>query len=237
MSGSLLLLSSSRADGTGYLAHAVEMLRRVVKPNSRWLFIPYAGVSVGYDQYHQMVIEALPQLGCHIDSAHQFADPASVLDQYDGVLVGGGNTFHLLHQLYHFKLVEAIQARAAQGMHYVGWSAGSNVAGLSIRTTNDMPIIEPPSFTALELVPFQLNPHYIDFHPPGHHGETRQQRLEEFTKVDPATPILAIQEGSALLVEGDTMQLLGRKDAFLFKGETQKQQLDAGSDLSRWLQP
>mmetsp|Transcript_17401 Transcript_17401/g.30669 ORF Transcript_17401/g.30669 Transcript_17401/m.30669 type:complete len:238 (-) Transcript_17401:35-748(-) len=235
MSGQLLLLSSSRADGTGYLEHALTMLKALVKPNTRWLFIPYAGVSISYDDYHSKVKEALGDLDCQIDSAHQLDEPAAELDNYDGVLVGGGNTFHLLHELYRFKLIEAIQTQYKKGMHYIGWSAGSNVASLSIRTTNDMPIIEPPSFTALQLVPFQLNPHYIDYHPPGHHGETRQQRLEEFTKVDPATPILAIQEGTALHVENGTMKLLGNKEGFLFHGETQKQEFAAGSDLSHWL--
>ncbi|QIZ76032.1 dipeptidase PepE [Ferrimonas lipolytica] len=235
MSGKILLLSSSRADGTGYLAHAIEMLRELVQPDSRWLFIPYAGVSISYDQYHQMVMDALPQLQCQIDSAHQLEDPAAVLDKYDGVLVGGGNTFHLLHELYRFNLIEAIQSQCTQGMHYIGWSAGSNVAGLSIRTTNDMPIIEPPQFTALELVPFQLNPHYIDYHPPGHHGETRQQRLEEFTKVAPLTPVIAIQEGSALLINNNRMTLQGHKPGFLFQGATQKQQIEVNADLSQWL--
>ncbi len=235
MSLSLLLLSSSKADDTPYLTHGIKWMADLVQPGSHWLFIPYAGVSISYDDYHQKVAAALDSLDFTLDSAHQLSDPAQSLGEYDGVMVGGGNTFHLLHELYHHNLVDVLRERVANGMKYIGWSAGSNVAGDSIRTTNDMPIIQPPSFEALRLVPFQLNPHYIDFNPPGHHGETREQRLLEFTCVDPLMPVVGIQEGTALKRQGDAMVLLGEKDAFLFQGSSQKQPVEPGADLSHLL--
>ncbi|ADN75582.1 alpha-aspartyl dipeptidase [Ferrimonas balearica DSM 9799] len=235
MSLSLLLLSSSKADDTPYLSHALNWMADLVEPGSRWLFIPYAGVSISYDDYHAKVVDALAELDFTLDSAHQLSDPASALGEYDGVMVGGGNTFHLLHELYHHNLVEVLREQVANGLHYIGWSAGSNVAGDSIRTTNDMPIIQPPSFTALQLVPFQLNPHYIDYHPPGHHGETREQRLLEFTCVDPLMPVVGIQEGTALKRQGNALVLMGDKTGYLFQGSTQKQALPPGADLSRLL--
>ena len=134
------------------------------------------------------------------------------------VAVGGGNTFHLLHQLYHYNLIDVIREKVSLGMPYIGWSAGSNVAGLSIRTTNDMPIIEPPSFNALNLVNFQLNPHFTDYNPPGHNGETRSQRLAEFMVVDKQIPIVAIVEGTALKLNNSKLSLIGPDDGFIFKG-------------------
>ncbi|USD36382.1 MULTISPECIES: dipeptidase PepE [Ferrimonas] len=232
MSQSMLLLSSSRVDDTPYLSHALPMLEKLVKPGSRWLFIPYAGVSISYDDYQQRVAEALGSLGCQVCSAHECPDPVAALEEVDGIMVGGGNTFHLLHELYRHNLVEAIRDKVKNGMPYVGWSAGSNVAGKSIRTTNDMPIIEPPSFDALALVPFQINPHYSDYQAPGHNGETRAQRLQEFTCIDPLSPVVGICEGSAIFRQGDALVLKGDKSGYLFEGTTQKEEIQPGSDIS-----
>lgn len=232
MSQSILLLSSSRAGDTPYLSHALPMLEKMMNPGSRWLFIPYAGVSISYDDYHQKVVEALGGLGCQLVSAHETPNPVAALEEVDGVIVGGGNTFHLLHELYRHGLVEAIRDKVNNGMPYIGWSAGSNVAGKSIRTTNDMPIIEPPSFDALNLVPFQVNPHYTDYQPPGHNGETRADRLKEFTCVDPLSPVVGICEGSAIRRQGDALVLQGELEAYLFEGTTQKQPIEPGSDIS-----
>ncbi len=134
------------------------------------------------------------------------------------IAVGGGNTFNLLHQLYQFDLIDVIRDHVNQGKPYIGWSAGSNIAGASIRTTNDMPIVEPQSFNALNLVPFQLNPHYTDHNPPGHNGETRAQRLAEFMVLNQEMPIVAIVEGTALKVEHDEMRLIGGEEGYIFKG-------------------
>ncbi len=217
----LLLLSSSRVGETAYLDHALTMIKAKLNGVTELLFIPYAGVTVNYDDYTAMVQNALSKIDVKVRGIHQYDDPISAINQAKAIAVGGGNTFHLLHQLYQHNLIAPIQHKVAQGMPYIGWSAGSNIAGLSIRTTNDMPIIEPTSFNALQLVDFQLNPHYTDHNPPGHNGETRAQRLAEFMRLNPATPIVAIVEGTALDIKQNTMTLASgvaaQTSGFLFK--------------------
>ena len=230
----LLLLSASREGDTGYLEHAQPMLASHLEGIDEVLFIPYAGVSISYDEYTQMVGNAFSALGIKVVGIHDTPNPQQAVAQAKAVAVGGGNTFHLLHQLYEHKLVDAIRERVASGMPYVGWSAGSNVAGNSIRTTNDMPIIQPPSFEALNLVPFQINPHYTDYQAPGHNGETREQRLQEFMVINPQMPIVGIQEGSAIKRDAMGLRLEGEKTGFLFKAG-EKQELAKDADLSALL--
>jgi dipeptidase E len=227
----LLLLSSSREGNSDYLAHALAMIKAHLGSIDELLFIPYAGVSLGYDQYTEMVASALQELNIKVKGIHSFADPVAAVTQAQAIAVGGGNTFHLLYQLYQHKLIDVIRSQINLGIPYIGWSAGSNVAGKTIRTTNDMPIIEPPSFDALDLVPVQLNPHYTDFQAPGHNGETRAQRLAEFMVLNPQTEILAIVEGTALKVRGNKMTLIGGKDGYSFKNG-QQTTIKANSDLS-----
>ncbi len=232
----LLLLSSSGAGSTQYLSHALPHIQHFLTQSiTEILFIPYAGVSISYQQYTDKVTKALAPLNLTILNIADTKDPKQAVEQAQAIMVGGGNTFHLLHQLYHFDLVELIRNKVEQGLPYIGWSAGSNIAGLSIRTTNDMPIIEPLSFNALALVPFQLNPHYSDYQAPGHNGETRAQRLLEFTCVDPITPIIGIQEGSALTLINDKLLLIGEKEGYLFTGKIQKQIIDTNTDLTDFL--
>ncbi|WP_338728030.1 dipeptidase PepE [Shewanella baltica] len=230
-----LLLSSSRVGDTPYLAHAIPFIKPLTTNAQKWIFIPYAGVSMSYDNYLASVVTGLSELELDISGIHQHPDPQQAIKDADGILIGGGNTFHLLHQLYRYDLVTLIGEQVALGKPYIGWSAGSNVSGQSIRTTNDMPIIEPPSFNALNLVPFQLNPHYSNYQAPDHNGETRAQRLLEFTKVDPLTPVVGIVEGSALWRQGDKLSLLGDQPAYLFCGEQQEIPIPVGSDLSHLL--
>ncbi|MCF1458900.1 MAG: dipeptidase PepE [Shewanella sp.] len=230
-----LMLSASKEGNTPYLSHALPFIQPLTTTAKHWLFIPFAGVSLNYDDYLERVKQGLGSLDIDIGSIHQFGDPHQALAQADGIMVGGGNTFHLLHELYRYDLVDTIKQAVASGKPYIGWSAGSNITGQSIRTTNDMPIIEPPSFNALNILPFQLNPHYTNYVQAGHNGETRAQRLKEFTCVAPDTPVVGIQEGSALWRRGDTLTLMGTKEAFLFKGELQEIPLPAGCDLSHLL--
>ncbi len=228
-----LLLSSSKADNTGYLEHALPMIREHHKDSDAdtLLFIPFAGVSVSYDDYTTMVADALKPLNLNVIGIHQTEDPVAAIQQAKSIAVGGGNTFHLLYQLYQQGLLEPLKTAVANGALYTGWSAGSNIAGLTIRTTNDMPIIQPPSFDALQFIPCQLNPHYTDYQPPGFHGETRQMRLEEFMVLDSECAVIGIQEGTALSLNGDTLQLIGNKNGFLFRGG-EKSELPQGADLS-----
>ncbi|MDB2374076.1 dipeptidase PepE [Psychrosphaera haliotis] len=217
-----LLLSASREGETGYLEHAIPLIKEFLEslnlattPNV--LFIPYAGVSVTFDQYHEMVHNALADLNINFSSIHQHDNEKQAIDKADVIFVGGGNTFALLDRLYKADLVEYISTKVQSGKAYIGWSAGSNIAGASIKTTNDMPIVEPQSFDALNIVPFQLNPHYTEYQAPGHNGETREMRLQEFMVVNPDTTIVGIQEGSALRLSSNGLCLLGKKVAFEFK--------------------
>ena len=235
MAFNALMLSASRVGDSAYLTHTVDLIRPLTQPGQQWLFIPYAGVSMSYDEYLTKVQTALSPLPITITSIHQFADPKQAIQDAAGILVGGGNTFQLLNELYRYDLMHLIREKIENGIPYVGWSAGSNITGTSIRTTNDMPIVEPPSFTALGILPFQLNPHYTNYQMPGHNGESRAQRLLEFTVVDPLTPVIAIQEGSALRRQGDQLTLIGDQVAYLFHGQQQEVEIAAHSDLSEYL--
>ncbi|WP_371379393.1 dipeptidase PepE [Thalassotalea aquiviva] len=234
MNKNLLLLSSSREGNTEYLSHAKPMINDHLKGITEVLFIPYAGVSISYDEYTERVQSALSDCQITIVGIHQCADPIAAVKEAKAIAVGGGNTFHLLHQLYQHKLVKEIQTRVNDGCPYIGWSAGSNIAGMSIKTTNDMPIIQPKSFDALNLVPIQLNPHYTDFNPPGHNGETREQRLQEFMVLNPTTYVIGIQEGSALKMQNNHLRLIGGKQGFVFKAGD-KTTVEDQSDLSHLL--
>jgi dipeptidase E len=218
----LLLLSSSRWGNTPYLAHAKTMIEHHLAGIKEILFIPYAGVTLSYDDYTRKVQHALQPLDIKVTGIHQYENATDAVNNAQAIVIGGGNTFHLLHQLYEQQLISVIQEKVNQGTPYIGWSAGSNVAGASICTTNDMPIIEPESFTALNLVPFQLNPHYTDFNPPGHNGETREQRLAEFMVLNSEISIVGIVEGSVLKLENNKLTLLANElveqpCGFLFK--------------------
>jgi dipeptidase E len=209
----LLLLSNSSSPDQPYLAHARDWIDAALGDARHVVFIPYAAVTVSYDEYAARVREAL---GRDIRSVHEADAPPREVHAADAVLVGGGNTFHLLRLLYRRGLIEPLRRHARAGKPFVGWSAGSNVAGPTIRTTNDMPIVEPPSLDALGLVPVQINPHYTDALPPGHQGETRAQRLAEFVAVNPGLPVLALPEGTALRVDGARREVLGAPPARVF---------------------
>lgn len=230
----LLLLSSSRANNSDYLAPYMAWITQHLQAVDELLFIPYAGVSISYDDYLATVQRALAPHGIKVSSIHQRADARQAVLDAKAIAVGGGNTFHLLYQLYQQDIVQLIRKRVTEMVPYIGWSAGSNIAGASIRTTNDMPIIEPASFTALNLLPLQLNPHYTDYKPEGFHGETRDMRLAEFMQLNPATPIIAMPEGTALQLNDKQLTLLGAGGGYLFQGGN-KTALAENSDLSAYL--
>ncbi len=186
----------------------------------RVLFLPFATVVRTYDQYAARVRECLNPAGIEVDSLHKAADARAAVEAAESFAVGGGNTFHLLRGMYEAGVVEAMRGRVEAGAPYVGWSAGSNVACPTIRTTNDMPVVEPPSFDALSLVPFQINPHYTSEVLPGHHGETRDERLIEFVHANPGVRVVGLREGTMLRIEGPNVSLLGGKPARVFvRGE------------------
>ena len=213
----LLLLSNSTTD-QGYLVHAADWLRDFLGEEvQRVLFVPFAAVTFSFDDYATKVREAFEPLGYAVDSIHEAPDPARAVREAQAVAVGGGNTFRLLTRLYRLGLLELIRKRVRDGLPYLGWSAGANLACPTIRTTNDMPIIQPPSFDALNLIPFQINPHYTDAHPPGHKGETRADRLREFIELNQAMSVLAMREGTALRIEDDHLERLGPHPLRLFQ--------------------
>jgi len=224
----LLLLSNSRNVGGGYLEHAEPWIRTFLGGIRRAAFVPYAGVTLTWDDYTATVAGRFAELGVEVTSVHTSKHPVRVIEDADAVLVGGGNTFHLLKQLYETGLLWAIRARVRTGVPYIGWSAGSNVACPTIRTTNDMPIVEPARLDAMRLVPFQLNPHYTDATLPNHGGETRAQRLAEFITANPDATVVGLREGSAVLVEGSETTLLGPHTARIFRAGREVVDVDPG---------
>ena len=226
-----LLLSTSRTAGTAYLEHAADQLEWLLgERRKRILFIPYAAVRFSYDDYESMVAKGLP--GHDVVSIHHFDLAADAFEGVEAIALGGGNTFQLVSQLYTHELLEPIRKRAQNGVPFLGWSAGSNVAGPKLSTTNDMPIVEPPSFQTLGLIPVQINPHYLDAHPDGHMGETREERIEEFIALNSEVPVIGLREGAMLKVDGNNMSLEGSKGAGLFRGNLDPQEFDPGADLS-----
>jgi dipeptidase E len=212
----LLLLSNSRNYGGGYLEHAEETLKEFLGPVPEVLFVPFAGVTVSFDVYAGLVRQRFGELGYSLRSVHEVKDAAQAIRHAEAIAVGGGNTFHLLERLYSTGLLEALRARALEGVPYMGWSAGSNLACPSIKTTNDMPIVEPAGFAALDLVPFQINPHYTEAQLPNHGGETRADRIKEFIRANPGIYVVGLPEGCVLRVNGDEIELFGEKPAKIF---------------------
>lgn len=231
----LLLMSSSRSATTGFLEANADDIADSLRGIKRALFIAYAVVGEGVAARLSMVDERFREFGIGIDHITAAKNPVAAVENAQAVLVSGGNTFCLLKALYEKNLVDALRKRVRDGMPYLGWSAGSNVAGRSIRTTNDMPIVYPPTFDALGFVPFQLNPHYTDAMPEGLRGETRQQRIEEFLAQNPNEMVLGLPEGDALRITDTGMRLSGEHDAWLFRAGSERQRLTAGRDLSHLL--
>lgn len=209
----LLMLSSSRAGSTGYLDHALPMIADFVsdnpKPVERVLFIPFAGVGKTFDAYLEQVRPAFAAIGLDVEGIHQASNAKTAVREAEAIAVGGGNTFALVKRLYDADLLATIHERVAEGIPYIGWSAGSNIAGPTLCTTNDMPIVEPPSFKTLGLVPFQINPHFLAGKPADHNGESREERLAEYLALNPETTVVALREGSALRREGERLTLVG----------------------------
>lgn len=226
----LLLISNSTMHGGGYLEHCAAEIRDFLGDPKKVLFVPYA--LHDHDAYAEKARQAFAAMGHELSSAHALQHPVAGVERADAVFVGGGNTFRLLAALYHHGLLAAIHQRAIAGMPYVGSSAGTNVAAPTIRTTNDMPIVQPPSFAALELVPFQINPHYLDPDPGSRHmGETREERLRQFHE-EHETPVLGLREGCMLRVEGETMDLRGSTKARLFRRGRTPEEFTPPCDLS-----
>lgn len=230
----LLLISNSTQHGGGYLDHCAEEIAEFLGGEvSRVLFVPWA--LFDRDGYTATARQRFARMGLELDSVHTAEDPRQAVLEAQALFIGGGNTFRLLDRLHAADLLAPIRRRVASGMPYVGTSAGSNVACPTIRTTNDMPILEPPSFKALDLVPFQLNPHYLDPDPGSNHqGETREQRIREFLEENDRV-VIGLREGSMLRVEDNRMELKGTTDARIFRRGGEPREVPPGTRLDELL--
>lgn len=215
----LLLLSNSTNAGEEYLGWPRNLISDFIKENNikTAVFIPYAGVTVSWDDYEMRVQSVLEPMGCSVVSIHRSEDAVDAVINAECIIVGGGNTFRLVEQLYANRIVSALREKAMEGTPFLGWSAGSNIACPTLRTTNDMPIIEPESFKTLNLLPFQINPHYLDANPEGHGGETREQRIQEFIELNPEVTVVGLREATALKIDGESKQLLGNRPMRIFR--------------------
>jgi dipeptidase E len=234
MQKKLLLISNSTNAGEAYLGWPRQIISNFFSGTEakRVLFIPYAGVSVSYENYTARVQEVFGKLGLDVYSIDNEPNRIKAIHDAEAIAVGGGNTFHLVYMLHKLRLMDPIFEKANTGTPFIGWSAGANVACPSMKTTNDMPVIEPESFNCLNLVPFQINPHYLDANPSGHGGETREQRIEEFLIVNQGITVVGLREATALYVEGRTVQLLGNRPARIFRGGAGPREFEPGDDLS-----
>ena len=229
----LLLISSSRVHGGGWLDLFVGEIDAFLGPSiRRVLFVPFA--IADHAGYHEKTRARLAEIGVEVDSLHE-GDARERIARAQAIVVGGGNTFRLLAPLQERGLIDAIGERARAGTPFLGWSAGSNLACPTIRTTNDMPIVEPRSLRALGLLPFQINPHYIDADPASKHmGETREQRIEEFLEENDV-PVVGLREGAFLRREGSSLRLGGVAGARLFRRGVAPEEVAVGAELDRLL--
>jgi dipeptidase E len=231
----LLLISNSTLYGSGYLDHAEGEIRDFLGSVTQLLFIPFA--LHNRDAYASQARERFKAMGYELESAHEVADARQAVHNAEALFIGGGNTFRLLKALYDFDLLLPIRQRVAQGMPYMGSSAGSNVACPTIRTTNDMPIVQPPSFAALGLVTFQINPHYLDPDPQStHKGETREERLMQFLEENP-TAVVGLREGAMLRLEQGSIELKGASGARIFRRGHEPFELKPGEKLNPYISP
>jgi dipeptidase E len=231
----LLLISNSTLHGSGYLDHAEGEIRDFLRDINRVLFVPYA--LYDRDAYANMARERFKAMGYQLDSVHEVSDTRRAVNDAEVVFIGGGNTFRLLKALYDFDLLLPIRQRVAEGIPYIGSSAGSNVSCPTIKTTKDMPIVQPPSFEALALVSFQISPHYLDPDPNSTHmGETQEERIIQFLEEN-STPVVGLREGAMLRVEEGAILLKGISGARIFRRGYDPVEIEPGEKLDHLVSP
>ena len=228
----IFIASTSTIHGSGYLDYILEALQKFFKDSKEILFIPYARPGgISHEEYTIKAAEAFAKIGKTVKGIHEFNNPIEAVQQAEGIFTGGGNTFVLVNQLYRNQLLEPLRDTIINGTPFLGTSAGSNICGLTINTTNDMPIVYPPSFKTLGLVPFNINPHYLDPDPNStHKGETRETRIKEFHAYN-SPPVVGLREGSWLDVKDDSIILKGNLNARIFEYNKDPYEVESGTDL------
>ncbi|MCC5930563.1 MAG: dipeptidase PepE [Cyclobacteriaceae bacterium] len=231
----LLLLSNSTNFGGAFLGWPEKYIQNFLEGKAtEILFIPYAAVLFSYEEYLRKVAERFESFGFKMKGIHNFEDPKSAIENAKVIAVGGGNTFNLLDQLYQLDLLDVLRNKVNEGTPYIGWSAGANIACPTIHTTNDMPVVMPPSMKALGLIPFQINPHYTERIIPNHSGETREMRIREFLEKNPDVTVAGLSEGTLLRYENNKLNFDGRVSMKVFRMGKADINIEAGENID-WL--
>lgn len=232
----LIIASTSTLHGGNYLEYILPELELHFKNTSTIIFIPYARPSgISHDEYTIIVKKAFEKINKKVIGLHEFENPSNALAQAEGIFTGGGNTFLLVNELYRNNIISTLENKLKSGTPYLGTSAGSNICGLTMGTTNDMPIVYPPSFQTLGMVPFNINPHYLDPDSNSTHmGETRETRINEFHKFNPQ-PVIGLREGSWLEVKNNTIVLKGALSARWFEAGKHPVEIESETIINRLL--
>lgn len=234
----LLLLSNSTNPGQSYFQWALPHVADFLPDSAKnIIFIPYAVVAFDYNNYEDKVNKAWQQVNKKVCSIHSFQNQREAIENADAIVVGGGNTWQLISMLYKNDLLASIRNKIIRGTPYIGWSAGSNIACPSIKTTNDMPVVAPASFQALQVVPFQINPHYTEDVIPNHGGETRAQRIEEYIQLNPQTYVVGLPEGCLLRIDNENVSWIGDKRGKLFLKDEPAKTISGKDNLQFLLNP
>lgn len=229
----LIIASTSTLHGGEYLDYLFPILKEHFKNVTTLLFIPYARPGgISHEAYTKTAADAFVKLGIKVQGIHEFENPINAIENAEAIFTGGGNTFLLVSELYRNNVLDGIEKVVHKGTPYLGTSAGSNICGLTMGTTNDMPIIYPPSFRTFGFVSFNINPHYLDPDTNSKHmGETRETRINEFHKFNPQ-PVLGLREGSWLAVNGNSIQLKGNLTARLFRQNQEPIEIEPETELN-----
>ncbi len=228
-----ILASTSTVYGHPFLSYLFPQIEKLFRANSEIIFVPFAQPGgISYDDYTAKVVDAMAILNIKVRGLHEYDSPIEAISKAEGFFVGGGNTFVLLKTIYELGLIQPMKEALRNGVPYLGTSAGTNICGPTICTTNDMPIVYPPSFESIGIVPFQINPHFIDAQESSTHmGETRETRIAEYLHHN-STPVLGLREGSFIEIKGDFINLCGPLSAPLFRAGCLKEELPTGSNLA-----
>ena len=227
----LLLISNSTNAGEEYLKYPIPEIAKTLEGVTEVVFIPYAAVTFSYDEYERRVQNRFNEIGIKVRSVHHALNKRNFVRHAQAIVIGGGNTFALLKKMQEEDLLDMIYRRVKAGIPYIGWSAGSNVTCPTICTTNDMPIVQPASFRAIGLVPFQINPHYLDANPEGHAGETREQRINEYVEANRNRYVVGLREGCMLRVNDNGIELIGKRPMRIFRKGIETYEVQPGDNL------